>query len=296
MLAGGRREGRAACERLRAVHLLNISVSPRVLISWAGWLAPERPPFFLTGEEARALELHAEARAEARFTPEERDTFALWGVGPGADHVARLTEEEWWTLPPAARRALVRAQVRHGRGAVPRTRDFSDLLPDLTGPRFVWWPSLLSPAVLERVVAQDQRACRRAEVPEAVWAVAGGVLPGAHDLAGTFPHASGPNCFGTVMGAAGVPGAEGEWMQREPFEAFLAGRTRPGGRDDEPGTVLVWRNAGGDVEHAAVTLGGGWALHKPSQTWMTARVVLPVRELIRYSRTRGWQLGRVRLR
>ncbi|MDL2344136.1 hypothetical protein QOL99_08220 [Deinococcus sp. MIMF12] len=85
-------------------------------------------------------------------------------------------------------------------------------------------------------------------------------------------------------------------MQRDPFEAFLAERTRPGGRDDQPGTVLVWRNAAGAVEHAAVTLGGGWALHKPSQTWRSARVVLPVRDLIRGSRTPGWRLSRVSLR
>lgn len=96
------------------------------------------------------------------------------------------------------------------------------------------------------------------------------------------------------MGAAGVLGAEREWMQREPFEAFLAGHTRRGGRDDHPGTVLVWRDHSGRVQHAAVTLGGGWALHKPSQSWMTARVVLPVRGLIRYSRTRGWRLHRSR--
>ncbi|MCP2014948.1 hypothetical protein L1280_002100 [Deinococcus sp. HSC-46F16] len=278
------------------MHVLNILVSPDLLGLWAGWLALERQPFFLTGEEVRALGLHAEPRAEARLTPEARDTFALWGVAPGADHVAWLTEEEWLALPTATQRALVRAQVRHGRGAVPHVRDFADLLPHLPGSRFVWWPSLLSPAVLARVVAQDQRACRRDEVPEHVWDAAATILPGARELAGTFPHASGPNCFGTVMGAAGVPGAEREWMQRTPFEAFLAERTQPGGRDDQPGTVLVWRDAAGAVQHAAVTLGGGWALHKPSQTWRSARVVLPVRELIAYSRTPGWRLGRVTLR
>ncbi|MPY66809.1 hypothetical protein F8S09_08920 [Deinococcus sp. SDU3-2] len=277
------------------MHVLNIPVPQDLLTAWRTWLAPERQPFFLTGEEARGLGLRTVPRAEARFTPEERDTFALWRVAPGADHVTWFTEAEWLSLSPASRRALVQAQVRHGRGAVPRIRDFADLLPHLPGSRFVWRPSLLSPAVLARVVAQDQRTCQRAEVPERVWDAAASVLPGARELAGTFPHASGPNCFSTVMGAAGVPGAEREWMQRDPFEDFLAEHTRPGGRDDVPGTVLVWRNAAGNVEHAAVTLGGGWALHKPSQTWMTARVVLPVRDLIRSSRTRGWRLGRVAL-
>lgn len=179
---------------------------------------------------------------------------------------------------------------------MPRVRDFADLLPQLIGTRFVWWPSLMSPAVLARAVTQGQLKCRRADVPENVWDAAAPLLPGARKLAGTFPHASGPNCFGTVMGAAGVEGAERKWVQREPFEAFLADRTQPGGRDGQPGTLLVWRDAEGAVQHAAVTLGAGWALHKPSQSWMTARVVLPTSDLIRYSRTRGWRLHRSRLR
>jgi len=64
--------------------------------------------------------------------------------------------------------------------------------------------------------------------------------------------------------------------QREPFETWLAAATRPGGQDDEPGTVLVWRSASGLVQHAAVTLSAGWALHKPSQGWMSPTKVLTV--------------------
>ncbi|MBB5234968.1 hypothetical protein [Deinococcus budaensis] len=277
------------------MRVLNIPVAPHLLTAWAGWLAPERQPFFLTGEEARRLGLDTVPRAAATFTPEERDTLALWNVSGEADRIAWLREEQWNALPLATRRALLQAQVRHGRGAVPRVRDFADRLPGLEGSRFVWWPSLLSPAVLARVVAREGLDCQRAAVPEAVWEAAHPRLPGARDLAGTFPHASGPNCFGTVMGAAGVDGAAREWMQRSPFEAFLASRTRPGGRDDAPGTLLVWRDAAGAAQHAGVTLGGGWALHKPSQTWLTPCVVLPVEQLKRFSRTRGWRLHRFRL-
>lgn len=106
-------------------------------------------------------------------------------------------------------------------------------------------------------MAQGRPPCERDNVPEAVWRSAAPLLPRARDLAGTFPHGGGPNCFGTVMGAAGVAGAEREWTQREPFGAFLAERARPGGQDEQPGTVLVWRDAAGAVQHAAVTLGGG---------------------------------------
>ncbi|BDP42867.1 hypothetical protein DAETH_28360 [Deinococcus aetherius] len=278
--------------------MLGIPVPPGLLDAWAGWLAPARQPFFLTAEEAERLGVGTVPRAEVSFPPAGRDTdtFALWFVRPEANRIAWLTEEDWLALPPASRRALLRAQVRHGRGAVPPVRDFADLLPHLTGTRFVWWPSLIAPAVLARAVAQGQLNCRRAEVPDAVWTAATSVLPRARELAGTFPHASGPNCFGTVMGAAGVPGGEREWVQREPFEAFLAERTRRGGHDDHLGTILVWRDHSGQVQHTAITLGGGWALHKPSQSWMTPRVVRPTRDLIRWCRAPGWRLHRSRLR
>jgi hypothetical protein len=74
-------------------------------------------------------------------------------------------------------------------------------------------------------------------VAEATWDALAGVLPTARELAGAFPPRSGPNCFGTVMGAAGVTGAAATWMQREPFEQ--------------------------------------WALHKPSQGWMSPTKYFP---------------------
>jgi cell wall-associated NlpC family hydrolase len=94
------------------------------------------------------------------------------------------------------------------------------------------------------------------------------------------------------MGAAGVSGAAGTWMQREPFEEWLAAMTRPGGRDQQAGTVLVWRDAAGAVQHAAVTLGGDWALHKPSQGWMSPTKVLAVRDAILSARAAGHHLQR----
>jgi cell wall-associated NlpC family hydrolase len=59
-----------------------------------------------------------------------------------------------------------------------------------------------------------------------------------------------------------------------------------------PGTVLVWRSASGAVQHAAVTLGAGWALHKPSQGWMSPVKVLEVRDLLRSARGPDRRLGR----
>lgn len=272
------------------MRVLNILVSPDLLAGWADWLAPPMQPFFLTAAEASALGLSTVALADWQRTPELRDTFALWSLPDAADRVALLSEEDWNSLSATVCRRLVRLQVQHGRGNVPHAKAFADLWPRLG--RFVWWPSMLTPNLVARAVAGKSQACQREQVPQAVWEAAEKLLPRAYTLTGTFAEASGPNCFGTVMAAAGVLGAELEWMQREPFEEFLSSRTRSGGNDDHSGTLLVWRGLGRQLEHAAVTLGGGWALHKPAQSWTAPRVVLPTRALIRAYRTPGHRLER----
>ncbi|THF69035.1 hypothetical protein E7T06_13820 [Deinococcus sp. Arct2-2] len=277
------------------MNVLNIPVSPDVLARWAEWLAPPVQPFFLTEAEAVALKLPTLASAEWNPSPELRDTFALWALDSAANRVALLSEADWNGLSIPVRRQLLRLQIGYGRGNLPHAKAFADLLPEPQRGRFVWWSSMLTPEIVARAVSAESSACQREQVPDAVWQAAEALLPRARALAGTFAAGSGSNCFGTVMAAAGTVGAELEWMQREPFEAFLAAHTRSGGMDDQPGTVLVWRSAGGQVEHAAVTLGAGWALHKPSQTWMTPRAVLPTQVLIRASRTPGQRLERRRL-
>ena len=158
-------------------------------------------------------------------------------------------------------------------------------------------PSLLagrnSAEVLTRVVTSNLRSSsRHAEVREATWADAQALLPQARELAGTFADGSGPNCFGTVMAAAGVGRAAQEWMQREPFEQWLAAVTTPV-RDHLPGTVFVWRSErDGLVQHAALTLGDGWVLNKSSQSWATPRLVQSVKDVKAASRTVGWHLSR----
>ena len=79
--------------------------------------------------------------------------------------------------------------------------------------------------------------------------------------------------------------------EREPFQAWLDDATRPSGDDGEAGTVLLWHEDGA-LAHAAVTLGDGWAFHKPSQGWMSPWMVLTVRELINASRAPGLRLSR----
>lgn len=276
------------------MQALNIPVPPELAERWRGWLTPEQQPFFLTAAEAGRLDLPTVPRSELHLSAEERDTFTVWRIPRDVDRVAWLSWQQWLALPAGKRRPLLHLQVRHRRGNIPLGRHYADLLPDLNPGHFLWAPPQLTPPVLTRVIETGQAASSHALVPEQVWQEAAGVLPAARELAGTF--AAGPgNCFGTVMGASGVQGAENEWMQREPFEAFLTERARRGGRDHQPGTLLVWRSGDGLAQHAAVTLGGGWAIEKAAQTWWTPRAVLPVRELIGRNRTPGQKLTRYTL-
>ena len=87
-------------------------------------------------------------------------------------------------------------------------------------------------------------------------------------------------------------------MQREPIEAWLRERTRLLPRHDTDGglgVVHVWRNPDGLIDHAAVSLGGGYALHKPSCGWMSPTKVLTTRELMASARVPGRRVRRHRL-
>ncbi len=276
------------------MRALNIEVSPELLARWVGWFAPGSQPFLVDDELADAV---GEPSDPAPLTAELIDTFELYGI-PDGQFLIWFSESDFVRLPRRRRAALVRAQRRFGRGVVPSVRSCAFLgdaaREQADGHRFVWWSSLLDgneEQVLTGYIEEGRRPSRHDEVPAEVWHAAD-MLPAARRLAGTFAASSGPNCFGTVMAAAGVAGADQVWMQREPFEQWLSERTRPGGRDDEPGTVLVWRSPDGLVQHAAVTLGAEWALHKPSQGWMSPTKVLTVPEAKRSSRDTGRHLHR----
>ncbi|MEV4362931.1 hypothetical protein [Nonomuraea sp. NPDC049625] len=247
--------------------VLGIEVPDDLLQRWLGWFAPPVQPFVIPPDLAGSLDLEDD---RDRLTPEVRDTFYLYGLGSSA--LVWLTEAGARRLP---------ASVRRSQPAPHR------------------WPGSIAGREVETVVAyveKGRRPSRHGDVAPATWDAIACALPGARDLAGTFPTRSGPNCFGTVMAACGAESAEERWMLREPFEDWLAEHTAKGGHDDEPGTVLVWRGADGAAQHAAVTLGHGWALHKPSQGWMSPTKVLASQDLKHSARAGGQRLHRRHLR
>jgi len=269
------------------INVLGIDVTDDLLARWREWFAPEVQPFPSDGCELGDLGRTVDP------TPEVRDTFYLY-----SGERVWLDESEFSGLPLAVRRVLLRDREATGRLASlpePTRRLVGDARTDT---RVVWWPRLLQlvgdQPVIE-YVEEGVRPSRHRELSAETWRRTEPVLPGAADLAGTFPPGSGPNCFGTVMAAAGIPGAESEWMFQEPFEEWLAEQAEPirgTGRGHRPGVVLVWRDTDGLAVHAAVTIGDGYALSKPSQSWCSPRVVWTVRETIMAARHAGATVSR----
>ena len=278
------------------MRALNIEVPDRLIQRWLAWFSPEVQPFVVNDA---LLARVGDRLGDKGLSLELRDTYCLYGLARGLRCVW-LSEAEFMELDRAQRSALVRAQIVYGREIVPTVRAWAPLVGEAArtqadGHRFVWWRSLLDSVeeqVLTDYIEEGRRPSRHDEVPDDLWNSVTQVLPGARALAGTFPAASGPNCFGIVMAAAGVAGADGVGMQRETFEDWLADATRPGGGDDDAGTVLLWHSPDRLVQHAAVSLGEGWVLHKPSQGWMSPTKVLTTAECKASSRSTGRRLER----
>lgn len=234
------------------------------------------------------------------MTAELLDTYRLWwGVAKGSKPMW-ISRAQFSGLSRDTRTSLVREQVTRRRGAVPTVRAWSDLLdPALLraqagGHRFVWWPSLLGDVreeILSRIVTRDRLPSRHRELDGDTWRRCEGLLPEAQRLGGTFPTGSNMNCFGAVMAAAGAACAE-VFDDVAPFDAWLAARCKRGGDADRPGVVLVWRNGDRSPVHAAVSLGGGWALEKPSRDWHAPCAVATVADIMRMSRHPGERLER----
>lgn len=255
-------------------EVLCIEVDDDLRERWRTWFSPARQPFRVDG-----LPQHLTAQIPRRTTEataEWRDTFFLY-----RGSWTWLTEGEFDDLPSDARRAL-------------RSRRRADMRPK---PDPVW-PSRLAQdgdAALLRWVGAGVTPSEHAQVSSATWARVRQILPGVETLAATFSATgSGANCFATVVAAADGIARADEWMQIEDFETWMARRTTPWSgtaRDDDPGTVLTWTEHG-RLAHAAITLGDGWVLNKPSQSWSSPRLVWTVRRLVRSWALPGTRLSR----
>lgn len=228
---------------------------------------PAEQPFIVPRELAVACGWHIDPSG---LSAELRDSFELYGLHE-TETIAWFDRAQARTLPAVIRK---RQPARHR------------------------WPTantLRDQARVAGYVAAGRRPSRHAEVPARHWEAIHHILPGARGLVGRFPAGSGPNCFGTVMAAVGVKEAGEQWLQIAAFEEWLRAAASPGGAEQDPGVLLIWRDTAGTPTHAAVTLGGGWLLHKPSQGWMSPTKVLTVTEGKYSARQRDRRLTRYRL-
>lgn len=204
---------------------------------------------------------------------ELRDTFFLYGGGPWA----WVFESEFARLGREARAVLARER---------RAR----LLPK---PVPVWPSDPMLVARMLRWIEAGTRPSLHTLAREQLRRASRGPLRRAAELAGRFPSRSGPNCFSTVMAATGEP-VEQDCVQLDQFQGWLEERTTPTetrSNTDGAGQVLVWHDDG-ELAHAAVTIGDGWVLQKPSQSWSSPVGVWPLDEVIGQWRLSGVRLSR----
>lgn len=185
------------------MDVLGIPVANSMVSRWREWLMPDEQPFLVPYGEANRLGFDDD---RDRVTAELRDSFQLYGL--------RADQAVCW---------LSRSDSRQLSAEVRRVQPSPHL-----------WPNHDATDLTRTIkrVENRRRASRHRDVGNRVWSRADDALPGARELAGTFPTGSGPNCFGAVMGAAGVGGAASSWMQRGAFEQWLVDATRAGGADD----------------------------------------------------------------
>ncbi|MBO0811465.1 MAG: hypothetical protein J2P23_05405 [Microlunatus sp.] len=260
-----------------SADVLGIGVDDLLIERWRGWFAPSVQPFrtdLLPPQVAAAV---PNRRVEP--TPEWTDTFFMYG-----GTWTWLCEEEFNALRPSLRRSLLAVRRRTVR---------PKLMPV--------WPSELARSgddLMFRWVASGAvRPSRHDDVPGTVWKHAQAVLPAAERLAGTFAAGgSGANCFGTVLAATGLD-VDDIQIGPDRFQVWLDEHTeRITGTscDDRPGVVFVWTEHE-DLAHATVTIGDGWMLSKPSQSWSSPRLVRTVREAVNAWRYPHTRLARYRI-
>ncbi|WP_424951357.1 hypothetical protein [Deinococcus sp.] len=275
-------------------RVLNIPVSARVLHAWEEHFAPAVQPFYLCAEQAARLsglplwqrdELHP-----SHLPLSVRDTLNLHDVAPEAEWALLLDEQGFLALPPDLRLELLRSQQTFRRGGVWQEPQ--------TGQPFVWWPSTwqaLTPQArwewLRGFLEEDRPPCRRRELPTAQRDLLRRRFPELPRLMGSFAQGSGPNCFGSVMAACGVPGVEGLWLHAPLLLRWLNRVASPSDTLDACGTVLVWRDAAGKAQHAALSLGDGWLFHKEAQAWFAPRQVVRLQDALTRWHQDGWTVS-----
>jgi hypothetical protein len=290
--------------------ILNCPVSAVLWEHWSNHFSPPAQPFYVS--DFLAQQIHGLPRwSRAEFLALQlpltlTDTFKDYAVSSDAPWVLLLDELTYNTLGSALQKALLEEQQVYGRGLIEPLHEWQSHLPTLSelfssaAPHqlFVWWPSLwhrlplwARHAVVLKFITTDRLSHRGGELTNEHWTRIERHLPGVRPLAGTFAPDSGPNCLATTLAAFGVRNVGGLWLHSGPFERWLQTMAVQSDTVDELGTILVWRNAQEQVQHAAVALGGNWLFHKEAQSWSAPRQIVPLSQALERWAEDGWQVS-----
>lgn len=296
---------------MEPLSILGCAVPAAQVDQWRDHLVSEAAPFFLPPGidlPAETLILSRQALGYSGLSLTHRDSYATHAVSERAGFAALITPAEFDALPAETQRALLTAQVEFGRGQVYAWEQAAPLLDearDLALSRTVTvrdrryvildtrlWRSLCAETqrrwLTAYLTADNPPICQSSTLTPDQWARID--RPSIRRLAGTFPSASGPNCFSTVLaGLTRQPDtahtiAE-NWLQQETFFDGLARRGHTRSEADvssRQDAVLVWIDGAGVARHAALLLGGGLALNKHSQAWYSPWQILSVGDLLAY--------------
>ena len=280
-------------------EVLNIPVSAPLMRVWNNLFVPTLQPFYISEQTlteswaAPLLGLPIWKRDElhAYHLPlSVWDTLNLYELAPEATWLLLLDEAGFEALPTETQIRLLTVQLSLRRGGV----EYSDAM----GQARVWWPQTwkaLTPDArwkrLKRFLEDDRLPCRRHDLTLMHRRALRRRFPALIPLLGTFAPDSGPNCLGSVMTACGVPGVQQLWMHGPPFLRWLERVSVPSDDLAAPETVLVWRDADGVLQHAALSLGHGWLFHKEAQAWFAPRQVVRQQGALDRWRHEGWTVS-----
>ena len=237
-------------------RVLGIDVDDELYAHWRQWFSPSFQLF--RAEQLTPATLEGVERVGLSSVPlEVRDTFDAYG-----GEWVRVDEATFRALPTEQREELMETRDPHGeRGAF---RWPSELAAEGDGALIDFMNDGASPSL-------------HGDVAESTWSRGAALLPDARRLAGSFARKSGPNCFGNVMAAAGLPVEHGH-VGLADIDNFLNTRAKLITDADltQPGIVVLWRRERDEPHHTCVTLGDGWVLNKPAQAWWAGRYVWTV--------------------
>jgi hypothetical protein len=295
--------------------LIGCTLPEETLAAWSRLLVTDPEPYFLIEGDYHMLPPDHGAVPLREFSlpnAEEglRDSYRLWALDPKATWAWALSPERRHSLSGRFQNRLNLRQWELGRGNIfdsawveERIEGFTEVIcigssemetPD--GWKVLlradyWWNELPERgrwAWLSQIVQDEALAdCESGRLDALDWQRLEGRFPALRELAGTFLERSGPNGLATALAPLVAPREATEMAERSLTLSALTAALRAigykqqvvsgevQGRELEPGTVVVWTEADGELQHAFTYVGEGLVLNKQSGAWWHPRQIVP---------------------